>query len=181
MPTRSPAVAVRDAVAADLPAITALYNALIPTTTVTWRDHPADAAEMGAWWDAQQAAERPVLVAEDAGTVVGYTTWTAFRGFPGYRHTAELTIHVDGTRHGRGVGRALIEALVERARAHGVHVLVAGIDGGNAGSVAFHQRLGFTEVGRMPEVGTKHGRWLTLVLLQRVLDEGPAPTEPLPR
>lgn len=173
-------VTVRDAVEADLPAITRLYNALIPTTTSTWRDRPADADEMRRWWDAQQASGRPVLVAEADGRVLGYTTWTAFRPFPGYVHTAELTIHVDGDAHGRGVGRALMDALVERGRAAGVHVLVAGIDGDNTGSIAFHRALGFVEVGRMPEVGTKHGRWLTLVLLQRALDDRPAPTGPLP-
>lgn len=82
----------------------------------------------------------------------------------------ELTIHVDRAHQGRGVGRVLLEALVERARTSDVHVLIAGVDGANDASIAFHQRLGFREVARMPEVGRKFGRWLDLVLLQRVIE-----------
>jgi phosphinothricin acetyltransferase len=70
---------------------------------------------------------------------------------------------------GTGVGRAIVEALVERARDAGLHVIVAAVDGDNAGSIAFHERVGFTQVARMPEVGHKFGRWLDLVFLQRTL------------
>ena len=164
---------MRDAVESDLPSITRLFNALIPTTTVAWRDHLATPAEMATWFAGQQAAGHPVLVATMGGEVVGYTAWTGFRysdRVPGYRHTMELTIHVDADHHGHGLGRTLIEALIERARAVDVHVLVAGVDAGNAGSIEFHRRLGFTEVARMPEVGRKFDRWLDLVLLQRVVE-----------
>jgi L-amino acid N-acyltransferase YncA len=150
-----------------------LYNALIPTTTIAWRDHLADDAEMTAWFETQAEAGNPVLVAEIGGEIVGYTTWTWFRGgerFPGYRHTRELTIHVDEAHHGQGVGRVLIEALVERARAMDVHVLVAGVDAANDASIEFHRRLGFEPVATMPEVGRKFDRWLDLVLLQRRID-----------
>lgn len=167
----TPPVTVRDATADDLPAMTTLFNALIPTTTIAWRDHLADDDEMAAWFASQQELGQPVLVAETAeGRVVGYTTWTWFRGgprFPGYATTRELTIHVDGDHHGQGVGRTLIDALVDRARREGIHVLVAGVDADNAASIAFHERLGFTQVARMPEVGRKFDRWLDLVLLQR--------------
>ncbi len=170
----APQVVVRDATVEDLPAITRQFNALIPTTTVAWRDHPADDEEMIDWFASQEAAGHPVLVAEVGGEVTGYTTWTWFRGgprFPGYRHTRELTIHIDGRHHGRGVGRALIDALVERARASGVHVLIAGVDADNDGSIRFHERLGFKKVALLPEVGRKFERWLDLVLLQRIIDD----------
>ena len=113
-----------------------------------------------------------MLVAELDGEVAGYTTWGSFRGgdrFPGYRHTVELTIHVDGRWHRQGVGRALLTALIERARALDVHALVAGIDADNGASIDLHRAMGFVEVGRMPEVGRKHGRWLDLVLVQRMV------------
>lgn len=164
---------VRPATEADLPAITHLFNILIPTTATAWRDHLADDDEMDAWWADQEARGNPVLVAVVDGRVVGYTTWTGFRGgdrFPGYRQTVEHTIHVDGDQHGRGVGRALVEALVDEARRRGVHVVVGAVDSENEGSLAFHRALGFTEVGRMPEVGRKFDRWLDLVLLQRIVD-----------
>lgn len=164
---------VRDAVEADLPAIRDLFNALIPTTTIAWREELASSEEIATWFAQQTDAHNPVLVADDGGDVVGYTCWSTFRGgprFPGYRHTAELTIHVRGDQHGRGVGRALMDALITEAGARDIHVLVAGIDAENVESIAFHAALGFTEVARMPEVGYKFDRWLDLVLMQRVMD-----------
>ena len=167
------AVLVRDATTDDLPVITELFNALIPTTTIAWRDHLASAEEMSDWFAAQGEQGFPVLVAEDDGRVVGYCCWSSFRGgprFPGYRHTVEQTVHVDQSVARRGVGRALLTALIERARAEGIHVLVAGIDADNDASIELHRVLGYVEVGRMPETGRKHDRWLDLVLMQLVLD-----------
>lgn len=175
-PETGPAVEIRPAVEGDLPAITHLFNVLIPTTATAWRDHLADEDEMATWWTRQTGADHPVLVAVADGRVVGYATWTGFRGgdlFPGYRQTVEHTIHVDRDQHGRGVGRALLEALVAVAGRRGVHVMVGAIDSANTGSLAFHHALGFVEVGRMPEVGRKFDRWLDLVLVQRIIDAGP--------
>ena len=163
---------IRNATEADLPAIRDLYNALIATTTVAWRDAPSTLEEQADALAFRQAAGYPTLVADDAGEVVGYTCCTTFRGdrFPGYRHTAELTVHVRGDRHGGGVGSRLIDELVDRSRAIGLHVLVAAVDADNDASIRFHERLGFEQVARMPEVGRKFDRWLTLVLLQRIID-----------
>ncbi|HEV7721356.1 MAG TPA: GNAT family N-acetyltransferase [Iamia sp.] len=169
----SGALVVRPAVEQDLAAITHLFNVLIPTTATAWRDHLADDEEMATWWAQQEAAGHAVLVAEVDGRVVGYATWTGFRGgdrFPGYRRTVEHTIHVDGDQHGRGVGRALLQELVAEAGRRRVHVMVGAVDSENTGSIAFHEALGFRVVGRMPEVGRKFDRWLDLVLLQRTVD-----------
>lgn len=164
---------VRPALPDDLEAIGRLYNRLIATDTVTWRDEEASSAELAEWFDRQQAEGNPVLVAEEDLDVVGYVTWGGFRGVGGqpngYRHSKELTIHVDGAQHGRGVGRALIDALAAEAAVRDVHVLVAGVDAANEGSIRFHEALGFEEVARMPEVGRKFDRWLDLVLLQRIV------------
>src|SRR5262245_4275412 len=104
---------------------------------------------MATWFAAQQEAGHPILVADDDGAVVGYACWTTFRGgprFPGYRHTVENTIHVAADQHGRGVGRALMEALLAEAGRRDVHVVVAAVDSENTGSIAFHEALGFVEV-----------------------------------
>ena len=118
------------------------------------------------------SGQRKLPVIEHDGTVVGFATYEHFRGegkWPGYAATKELSIHVARSAWGAGVGRRLMDELVERARSSGVHVLVAGIDGDNAGSIRFHERLGFEVVGRMPEIGLKFGRRLDLVLMQRIV------------
>lgn len=171
-------MAIRDASAADIPAIVGLYNALIPTHTITWTEALDDVEGRRAWLKRQLREGFPVLVADEGAEVVGYTCYEHFRGegkWPGYRATVELSIHVREDHWGTGVGRALIEALVERARAADIHVLVAAIDSENDASIRFHERVGFVEVARMPETGQKFGRWLDLVLMQRILDSRPQP------
>ena len=171
-------VSIRDATNDDVESITGLYNALIPSTTVTWTE-TLDTTEHRLHWLRRQREEGlPVLVAEVDGAVVGFTAYEYFRGegkWPGYGLTMELSIHVAESHWGRGVGRALIEALVTRALDAGVHVLVAAIDGANEASIRFHERLGFEVVGRMPQTGLKFGRWLNLVLMQRILDDRERP------
>ena len=161
---------IRDATADDLAAISAIYNATIPTTTAAWTEHPESLADRQAWFAHQQAAGNATLVAEDEGTVVGFTAYGDFRDttkWPGYCHVVELTVHVTEAHWGAGVGRALIAELVDRARAAGKTQIVAGIDGDNEASIRFHRRLGFREVARMPQIGIKFGRLLDLVLMQR--------------
>lgn len=164
---------IRDARVGDAAAITALYNATIKTTTTAWTETLQTEAERLEWLDHQQAGGFPVLVAEVDGDVVGFTAYEHFRGagkWPGYRFTVEHSVHVSEAQWGTGVGRALIEHLVDHARAAGLHVMVAAIDGANTGSIEFHRRLGFVEVARMPEIGHKFGMWLDLVLMQRILE-----------
>jgi L-amino acid N-acyltransferase YncA len=167
-------VTVRDATGADLPEITAIYNALLETTTHEWTEIPHPVSEREEWLAEQNAAGRPALVAVVDDEVVGWATYGDFRDsvrWPGYQFTVEHSIHVREDHWGRGVGRALMQALVDRARREGKHVMVAGIDGDNTGSIRFHERLGFVEVARMPEIGEKFGRRLDLVLMQLILDE----------
>ena len=133
---------IRPATTSDLPALRGLFNALIPTTTIAWRNELATSSEMADWLAEQAAADHPVLVADVDGEVVGYTSWSTFRGgwrFPGYQHTVEDTIHVDGRHHRQGIGRALLVALIAEARQRGVHVVVAGLDSDNHDSIALHR------------------------------------------
>ncbi len=165
-------VRIRDATVDDLPAIVELHNALIPTTTVAWTTELDTVERRAEWFAARQTRGFPVLVADLDGEVVGWSSYGDFRDttrFPGYRQTVEHTVHVREDRHGAGIGRVLIEALLERARDAGIHVVVAAVDADNAASIRFHERLGFVETARMPEVGRKFDRWLTLVLLQRTV------------
>lgn len=162
---------IRPAIEADLPGIVEIYNVSV-TTTATWSEEPQTLAEREAWFATRTAAGDGVFVAvADDGSVVGFAAYGEFRNphWTGYRYTVENTVHLRDGWSGHGIGRALMEALIDHATAGGKHVMVAAVDGDNEGSVTFHERLGFTVVGRMPEVGWKFGRWLDLVLLQRIL------------
>ncbi len=165
---------IRPATAADAAAIASILNALLATTSIEWTDIPHTAGSVLGWLDEHET----VLVAEDGGTVVGVAAFGPFRDDvkrPGYRFTVENSVHVRADRWGTGTGRALMAALVEEARAKGKHTMVAAVDGENEASIRFHEGLGFVEVGRMPQIGAKFGRWLDLVLLQLHLDDCPAP------
>lgn len=155
-----------------MPALRDLYNATILTTTAAWTEEPQTLRARQAWFRAQARASYPVLVADIDGQVVGFTAYGCFRGsgkWPGYRFTVEHTIHVNEGHWRHGVGRMLLGTLMDRARANGVHAMVAAIDGANDDSIAFHRQLGFDIVARMPEVGRKFNRWLDLLLMQRIL------------
>lgn len=161
---------VRDAAADDLPGILAIYNDAVAHTTAIWNDTPADLDNRRDWWRARVAGGHPVLVAvEEAGAVLGYASYGPFRPFDGYRQTVEHSVYVAEAARRRGVATALLAALEERARAAGMHAMIGGIAAENAASIALHQTLGFTETGRLPEVGRKFGRWLDLVFLQKIL------------
>jgi phosphinothricin acetyltransferase len=167
---------VRAARATDAAAIASLMNTHLTTTTIDWTDRPQTAESVLEWLDQHET----VLVAEEEGAVVGVAAFGWFRDVakrPGYRFTVENTIHVREDRWGSGIGRELIRALVDDAREKGKHTMVAAVDGENEASIRFHQRLGFVEVGRMPELGAKFGRWLHLVLLQLHLDDRTAPSD----
>ncbi|MGC5248735.1 N-acetyltransferase family protein [Gordonia sp. DT219] len=171
---------IRDAGIDDVDGITAIYNHAVEHTTAIWNDRLVDAADRRRWLTQRQAGRFPVLVAvepEHAGPqqVLGYVTYGPYRPHDGYRHTVEHSVYVRDDQQGRGVGSELMAALIARARESGVHVLVAGIDAANTGSIRLHERFGFSRVGLLTEVGTKFGSWLDLAFLQLTLDErGPA-------
>ena len=164
---------IREASLDDLPAILTIYNDVLATSTAIYRDEPATLDDRRSWMAARQAEGHPVLVAIDGGDVVGFAAFGGFRPWPGYRFTVEHSVHVRADRRGQGVGGALMRPLITRATALGMHVMIAGIDADNAGSIRVHERLGFTQAAHLRQVGFKFGRWLDLVLMQRLL-EGPA-------
>ncbi len=166
---------VRDATSDDLVAIADIFNHAVRHTTAVFSTVETDAPGRAAWMAERRAAGFPVLVAVTGGSVVGFGSYGSFRSFPGYRHTVEHSVYVAPEAQRRGIGRALMEALIARAADAGLHVMVGGIDADNAASLALHRALGFAETGRMPEVGAKFGRWLTLVFMQRRLGSAEPP------
>jgi phosphinothricin acetyltransferase len=168
-------IEIGEATEADLPAILAINNQAVAETTASWNHAPATLDSRRTWFAGMTAKGDPVLVARRGGELVGYAYWGPFRPADGYLYTVENSVYVRKDMHGRGVGRLLMLELIARARAKGLHAIVAGIGAENTGSVAFHARLGFVEYARMPEVGAKFGRWMDLVLMQLMLNEEPQP------
>lgn len=166
---------IRDAEIADLETITEIYNDAVANTTAIWNETIVDVDDRAVWLAERLRGGFPVIVAEDDDGVLGYATFGAWRPHDGYRHTVEHSVYVRSDRQGRGIGKALMVELIERARRHGAHVMVAAVESSNLGSIVLHKRLDFMQVGRMPQVGAKFGRWLDLTFLQLVLDDRPFP------
>lgn len=157
---------IRDAIPDDLPAILEIHNDAIRTTTAIWDDTEVGMGERREWFEARIGADLPVLVAELDGVVAGYASYGPWRVKTGYRFTVENSVYVHPEHRGRGAATALMQALVEHARAGDVHSIVAGIEASNAVSIALHEKFGFRQVALLPEVGFKFGSWLDLAYLQ---------------
>lgn len=164
-------MSIRFATKEDCAAIAEIYNHAVLHTAAIWNDKTVDADNRIAWFEARQFADFPVLVSEENGTVTGYSSYGDWRAFEGFRHTVEHSVYVHPDHQGKGLGRALLSALIEEARRRGKHVMVAGIESQNAASLHLHKTLGFVTTGQMPQVGTKFGRWLDLTFMQLQLDD----------
>ena len=159
---------IGEASAEDIPAITAILNHAAAHTTATWHEYPKTDAEMAEWFAARKR-DYAVLAARDTSGLLGYGSYGPFRAPSGYRLSAEHSIYVREAARGRGIGKALLAALIDRARGQGLHMLIGGVDSENTLSIALHKTFGFEETGRLPEIGRKFDRWLTLVFLQKRL------------
>lgn len=167
-------VHVRPAVLADIPAIAAIYDEAVRTGTASFELEPPGEAEMARRFTVLTEGGHPYLAAVDSdGTLLGYAYAGAFRPRIAYRYTLENSIYVDPAAQKRGVGRALMEALIAECEARGFRQMVAVIgDSANAGSIALHRACGFYDVGVLRSTGLKFGRWIDTVLMQRDLGEG---------
>ncbi|WP_433689472.1 N-acetyltransferase family protein [Kosakonia cowanii] len=171
-------MSIRYAVKEDCAAIAAIYNHAVINTAAIWNDQTVDADNRIAWFEARALLGYPVIVSEENGVVTGYASFGDWRAFDGFRHTVEHSVYVHPEHQGKGLGLALMARLIEEAKRIGKHVMVAGIEAQNQGSIHLHQKLGFTITGQMPQVGTKFGRWLDLTFMQLQLDNRTDPDAP---
>jgi phosphinothricin acetyltransferase len=146
-----------------------IYNEVIRNSTAVFSDVEVTLENREAWFEAKRDAGFPVVAAADASGVVGFGTFGEFRAWPGYRYSVEHTVHVRADARGRGVGRALVQALLQEAARMQKHVMIAGIDAQNVTSIALHEKLGFQAAGELKEVAFKFGRWLDLKFMQRLI------------
>lgn len=163
------AVTLRPAMPEDAAAIAALWNPFIRDTAVTFNSVEKTAQGLAADITAKAAGGQAFLLAELDGDLAGFATYGQFRGGVGYAHTMEHTVILAPQAHGRGVGRALMAGIEEHARQAGVHSMLAGVSAENEAGIAFHRAIGYVEMARLPQVGRKFGRWMDLVLLQKML------------
>jgi phosphinothricin acetyltransferase len=162
---------VREATPADLPALLEIYNEAVINTTASWDHDPWTAVRHADWYAHKAENGFPILVADQDGEVLGYATYSEFSGKAGYTGTREHNVYLRVDARRRGIGRTLMEALIDQARARGVHTLIGRLSADNEASLRLHAGLGFVEVGRLHEVGRKFGRWLDLVYLQLMLQD----------
>lgn len=162
-------IELRDATPADLPGILEIYNDAVLNTTAIWNDVLVDLENRKEWFRARKERGFPVIVAIKDGAVAGYASYGDWRAFDGYRHTREHSIYVHKNARGAGLGRLLMQALIEHAKTSGVHVLIGAIESENTASIRLHEALGFRVAGRYSEVGRKFDRWLDLTSMELTL------------
>jgi phosphinothricin acetyltransferase len=165
------AVEIRNVREGDADAIAAIYGHHVLHGTASYEVDPPTVEETRTKIRRITGPGWPFVVAEVDGGIAGYAYATQFRDRAAYRFTAENSIYVHTERMGRGIGKALLDALIERSAAYGFRTIVAVVGGAEPASVALHAKCGFREVGRLSAVGFKFGRWLDTVYMQRALQE----------
>ena len=170
MPGTPPAVpvGVRLATLDDAEAVRTIYNREVTGSTVTFDLVPRSLDDQRAWL-AAHAGAHPAVVAVSGDAVIGFGSLSPYRDRPAYSTTVEDSVYVDRDLRGRGVGGLLLAELVRLAGLHGFHSVMGRIVGGHDASIALHRACGFELVGVEREVGRKFGRWLDVVVMQRLL------------
>jgi len=157
-------VSIREATSADLEAINGIYNHAVRTSTATWDEVEWSIEKRVTWFEAHRSGT-PVLVAECDGECAGFACVSRMSEKSGWRFTSEDTIYLDERFRGRGIGRALLRALLARAKEDGLRAIVASISSDNAVSLALHRSLGFEVVGELTNAGFKFGAWQSTTYL----------------
>ena len=162
--------------ASAAPAILAILNDAIVTSTAHYDYRPRPPESMRPWFEAKRRGGYPVIGAlAEGGLLAGFASYGTFRAWPAYKYTVEHSVYVHHEHRGRGVGRELLTRLVSRAIEQGCHVLIGGIDAENHASIRLHEKLGFAHAGTLKQAGFKFGRWLDLLFYQLTL---PTPAHP---
>jgi phosphinothricin acetyltransferase len=165
-------VEIRRATVEDAEAIRAIYNDEVLGGTHTFDLVPRSSEDQVDWLLRRSGAYAVLVAVDDEGTVHGFASLSPFRERPAYSTTVESSVYVDQNSRASGVGRALVEELVVTATAHGFHAMIARVVGGHDASIALHQKVGFEIVGTEREVGRKFGKWLDVVVMERLLGQG---------
>ncbi|MEO8516661.1 MAG: N-acetyltransferase family protein [Flavobacterium sp.] len=163
-------IAIRKATINDIPSVLEIVNYEIMNTTSVWEYDIRTLEEQVAIFKEKQGKNFPFIVAEKEGNIVGFATYGPFRLKIGYKFTVEHSVYVRQGFIGTGIGKLLLFELISLAQIQKLHTMIGVIDGENVGSISFHERAGFKNVGHIKETGFKFGRWLDSVFMQLVLE-----------
>ena len=154
----------------DLPAILDIYNDAVLHTTASWDYEPATLEQRTQWLEQHQQQGFPVLVARGVtNQVLGWGALSKFREKIGYQFTVEHSVYVAAGWRGQGIGRDIVQALINEASLMGKHVIIGGVEKSNEASLRLHHALGFEQVAQFKQVGYKFDRWLDIIFLQKIL------------
>jgi L-amino acid N-acyltransferase YncA len=166
---------MRTAVAGDMAALAAIYGDHVLHGTASFEVEPPGEAEMARRFDEITSQGYPYFVALDDVKVIAFAYAGPFRARPAYRYSVEDSIYIDPRWHRRGIGRALLDRLIDECTGQGFRQMIAVIgDSANAPSIGLHERAGFVRAGLLASSGFKFGRWVDTVLMQRALGRGDA-------
>lgn len=161
-----------------LEAIRAIFNEAIVNSTALYDYVPRSVEVMQAWFETKEKSDLPVIgVMNEAGELMGFGSYGPFRPHAAYQYSVEHSVYVDARFRGQGLGKMILERLIERAEQQDYHMMIGVIDAQNATSIALHEKLGFAACGHIREAGYKFGRWLDLALYQLVLKTPARPNE----
>lgn len=163
-------IKIRQATIKDMPSVLEIVNHEILNTTAIWDYDIRTLAQQETIFTEKEEKGFPFIVAEKENKIVGFGTYGTFRFKIGYRFTVEHSVYVHKDFHGNGIGAALINELIELAKKQKLHTMIGVIDSENKGSIAFHEKFGFKNVGHIKETGYKFDRWLDSVFLQILLE-----------
>jgi L-amino acid N-acyltransferase YncA len=163
-----PAIKIRTAVESDCPAINSIYNHYVLHSTTTYQTEP-ETLEGRTAWLALRGGPHPVTIAEVDGVVVGWGALSRFHPRAAYSRTVENAVYIAHDRVGRGIGKAVLLDLIDRAKQLEHHTIIALISSEQAASLALHAKVGFERVGLLKEAGFKMNQWLDVVYMQKLL------------
>lgn len=149
--------------------MTDIYNYAIENLTATFDTVPSTVESRLTWLD-EHVGPYPAIVAEQGGEVAGWGSLSPFHERPGWRFTVENAVYVRPDKCGLGIGKAILARLIELAREHGHHAIIAQIAGDNTPSTKLHQKFGFETVGVLKEAGHKFGHWVDVVLMEKLIE-----------
>ena len=162
-------ISIRLATEDDLPGMLEIYNDIILNTTAVYEYEPHTLEMRRQWFLTKQEQRFPVFLAEEGGSLAGFSSIGPFRAWAAYKYSVENSVYVKSGLRGKGIGRLLLAPLIGAARNLKMHTIIAGIEATNEASIRLHESFGFKEVAHFKEVGWKFERWLDLKFLQLLI------------